>query len=82
MADTLERLNRAKKLLYIFKKYFATTLLNIKSTDLIVHAIDLKSNSRSIYYRPARYTIKKRKFVTEIFPKIEEAEILIRENSD
>ncbi len=82
MADTMEKQNLSKKLLYTWQECFAKTLRDIKSTDLIKHSIDFKPNARPSYSKIPRYTEKERQFCDRIFPKIEEAGIITRASSD
>ena len=82
MADTMERQNLSKRLLYIWQECFAKTLRDIKPTNLIEHSIDLKPNARSSCSKIPHYTEKERQFYERIFPKIEEAGIITRASSD
>ncbi len=82
MADTVEKRNRGKRLLYTWRECFAKTLRDVKPTDLIEHSIDLKPNARPSYSKIPRYTEKERQFCDRIFPEMEEAGIIIRASSD
>ena len=82
MADTMEKQNRSKRLLYTWRECFAKTLRDVKPTDLIEHSIDLKPNARPSYSKIPRYTEKERQFCDRIFPEMEEAGIIIRASSD
>ena len=82
MADTLEKQNLSKRLLYTWQECFAKTLKDVKPTDLIKHSIYLKPNARPFYSKILRYTEKERQFCDCIFPEIEEAGIITRASSD
>ena len=55
---------------------------DIKPTDLLYHAIDLKSQINPVKSRVPRYTLKEREFTAKIFPEMEEAGIVIRGTSE
>ena len=48
MADTPERIQAAKQLAYTWKDCFATSVRDIKTTDLIKHSIDLVPNAKPV----------------------------------
>ena len=62
MANTLEKQNLSKRLLYTWQECFAKTLRDVKPTDLIEHSIDLKPNAHVIRKKNAN-------FVTASFQK-------------
>ncbi len=82
MADTMEKQNLSKRLLYTWQECFAKTLRDIKPTDLNEHSINHKPNARPSYSKIPRYTEKKRKFYDRIFPEIEQAGIITWASSD
>ena len=82
MANTMEKQNLSKRLLYTWQECFAKTLRDVKPTDLIEHSIDLKPNARPSYSKIPRYTEKERQFCDCIFPEMEEAGIITRASSD
>lgn len=82
MADTLDKQNLSKRLLYTWREYFAKTLKDVQSTDFIEHSINLKLNARPSYSKIPRYTEKERQFCDRIFSEIEEAGIITRASSD
>ncbi len=82
MADTMEKQNLSKRLLYSWHECFVKTLKDIKPTDLIEHSINLKPNACPSYSKIPPYTEKERQFCDCIFPKIEEAGIITRASSD
>ena len=81
VADTPEKVARARRLLYTWKDCFATSMRDVKPTDLIQHSIDLVPNAVPIVRKPKRYTVREKEFAAEIFPQMAEAEILIRGSS-
>ncbi len=82
IADTMEKQNLSKRLLYTWQEFFAKTLRDIKPTDLIEHSIDLKPNACPSYAKIPHYTEKERQFCERIFPEMEEAGIITRASSD
>jgi hypothetical protein len=82
MAEITEQIANAKRLLHTWKDCFAATMREIKPTDLVYHAIDLKPDSKPVYKRVLRYTVKEREFAARIFPEMEEAGILVRGASE
>lgn len=82
MANTVEKQNLGKRLLYTWRECFAKTLTNVKPTDFIEHSIDLKPNARLSYSKIPRYTEKERQSCDRIFPEMEEAGIITRASSD
>lgn len=69
LANTLEKKNLGKQLLYTGWECFAKTLRDIKPTDLIKYFIDLKPNARPFYFKIPHYTKKDANFVTVFFQK-------------
>ena len=82
VADTLERMNLAGRLLYAWRDCFAKTMRDIKPTDLIHHSIDLASHAKPVYQTIKRCTPKERAFAAKIFPEMESAGIITRAASD
>jgi len=62
---------------YTWREFFARKIRDIKPTDLIEHAIDLKPDVKPVRARPKRYTQREREFAAKIFPEMEESSILI-----
>lgn len=81
-AETEDQRRQAKRLLYTWKDCFATSLLDMKPTDLVQHTIDLKPNARPVYSKIPRYTAKERAFAEVILPEMEKAGIIARIASD
>lgn len=48
MADTNDRVKKAKPLVYTWRDCFATSLKDIKTTDLIEHSIELEPNAKPV----------------------------------
>lgn len=82
VADTLERRDLVKRLLYTWKDCFAKTMRDIHPTDLIHHSIDLTPDAKPVYQSIKRYTPKERAFAAKIFPEMEAAGIITRAASD
>lgn len=59
MADTLEKKNLSKPLLYTWQDCFLKSLRDVKPTNLIEHSIDLKPNACLSYLKIPGYTKKK-----------------------
>ncbi len=70
MADTMEKQNLSKRLLYTWQECFSKTLRDIKSTNLIEHFIDLKPNACPSYSKIPLYNEKERQFCARIFPEM------------
>ena len=81
MADTPERIQAAKQLAYTWKDCFATSVRDIKTTDLIEHSIDLVPNAKPVHGTLPKYTPQEREFANKIFPELEDAGIIIRRSS-
>ena len=81
-ADTPERIERARRLVYTYKDCFATTIREIKATDLIEHSIDLEEGARPVKGTLPKYTQEEREFANQIFPELEDAGIIIRCSSE
>lgn len=82
MADTLDKHNSSKQLLYTWRECFARTLRDVKPTDLIKHFIDLKPNAYLFHSKIPWYTEKKRQFCDRIFSEIEKVNIITKASSD
>ena len=80
-ADTPEKMSRAKRLMYTWREFFATSVREIKPTDLIEHSIDLLPNARPVQGKLPRYTAQEREFANRIFPELEDAGIIARRSS-
>lgn len=59
MANTLDKQNLSKWLLYTWRECFAKILRDVKPSNLIEHFIDLKPNIHPSYLKIPRYTEKK-----------------------
>lgn len=81
-ADTPTRQAKARRLLYTWRDCFASKMRDVKATDLIHHAIDIKENSRPIFSQIKRYARKERDFSAKMFPEMEEAGVIVRGASD
>lgn len=82
VADTPERRDAARRLMYTWRDCFAKTMRDIKPTDLVHHSIDLTPDAKPVYQSIKRYTPKERDFAAKIFPEMEEAGIITRAASD
>ena len=82
MADTMEKQNLNKRLLYTWQECFAKILRDVKPINLIEHSINLKPNAHPSYSKIPHYTEKKRQFCDRIFLEMEEAGIITRALSD
>ena len=81
-ADTPERVDRARRLVYTYKDCFATTIREIKATDLLEHSIDLEDGAKPIKSSLPKYTQEERDFANQIFPEMEDAGIIQRRSSE
>ena len=81
MADTKERKEKAIRILYTWKDYFAIRVRDIKATNLIEYSIDLDTNSRPIKGTLPKYTAEEREFSNKIFPEMEDTGIVYRRSS-
>lgn len=81
MADTNERIEKAKRLVYTWRDCFATSLKDIKATDLIEHSIELEPNAKPVKGTLPKYTPREREFASTIFPDMEDAGIIVRRSS-
>lgn len=75
-ADTIERLQKIKRLLYTYRDCFAESVKDVKVTDLIKHSIDLVPNAHPMKGKSPRYSTKERDFANIIFPAMEDAGIM------
>ena len=81
MADFIKRIQKTKRLIYIWKNCFIKHIRNIKIINFIEHSINLESNAKSVKDTLSKYIPQKREFVNKIFPKLENVEIIIRRNN-
>ena len=81
IANTPDRLAQAKRLFYTWKEFFATSVREVKPTDLIEHSIDLTDDARPVKAKLPRYTGEERAFANQIFPDLEDAGIITRRSS-
>lgn len=81
MADSTERIEKAKRLAYTWKDCFAKHIRDIKTTDLIEHSIDLEPNAKPVRGTLPKYTPQEREFANKIFPELEDAGIITRRSS-
>ena len=81
MADTADRMEKVKRLLYTYRDCFAVSLRDIKPTDLIEHSIDLEPNAKPVKGSLPKYTTEEREFANQIFPELEDAGIITRRSS-
>jgi len=81
-ADTPAKIALAKQLLYTWRDCFARSVREIQPTDLIEHTIDLTPNARPVKGRLPKYTAQEREFANTIFPKLEEAGVIVRRSSE
>ncbi len=79
--NTSVRIEKTKRLLYIWRKCFAESVWDIKVTDIIEHFIDLKSNAKSIKETLLKYTAQERKFANTIFSIMKDVEIIVRRSN-
>ena len=81
MADSNERVEKAKRLAYTWRECFAKSVRDIKTTDLIEHSIDLQPNAKPVKGTLPKYTKEEREFANLIFPELEDAGIIVRRSS-
>jgi len=81
VADTLERLEKAKRMLYTWKECFAKIVRDIQSTVLIEHSIDLEPHAPLSKISLPRYTPEEKEFANRIFLEMEDAGIIVRRSS-
>src|SRR5947199_8590065 len=55
---------------------------DVKPTNLLHHAIDLKQQIKPVKSKVPRYTLKEREFTAKIFSEMEEAGIIIQSMSE
>ncbi len=79
--NTSVRIEKTKRLLYIWRKCFAESVRDIKVTDIIKHFIDLKSNAKSFKETLLKYTAQEREFANIIFSTMKDVEIIVRRSS-
>lgn len=80
-ADTAERVVMAKRLAYTYRDCFATTIRDVKATDIIEHSIDLISEAKPVRGTLPKYTPTEREFANKIFPDLEDAGVIARRSS-
>ncbi|KAI9767175.1 MAG: hypothetical protein M1839_004611 [Geoglossum umbratile] len=80
-AVTSEQQTLAQQMFYTWKEFFVYRLRDIKSTDLIEHAINTKADAAPVRARPKRYTQQEQEYSAIIFPDMEEAGILVQGSS-
>jgi len=73
---------KAKRLLYTWRDVFETDLLRIRKTDLIEHAIILEPGAKPYRARIPLYTEEEISFCKRLLPKMEEAGLIFRCDSD
>jgi len=66
MAMTPEQIFQAKRLCYTWRDCFATSIKEIKATDLIEHSIDLESDAKPVRGTLPKYTPQEREFANKI----------------
>lgn len=81
MADTPERVELAQRLVFTWKDCFASSVKDIKSTDLIEHSIELEPHAKPMKGTLPRYTVAEREFANRIFPELEDTGIIVRRSS-
>ena len=81
MIDTTKRLTFVKRLMYIWRNCFANNIKNVKTTNIIEHFIDFKSNVRLIRNNLFKYISTKRKFANWFFLELKDAKIIIKKNN-
>lgn len=67
IADTPERVAKAKQLFYTWKSCFAESVCDVKVTDLIEHFIDLVPHACPVMGKVPKYNTAERAFANEIF---------------
>lgn len=81
-ADTLERQERAKRLVYTYRDCFASTIREIQATDLVEHSIILEKGAKPVKGSLPRYTQEEREFANSILPELDDAGIIQRRSSE
>ena len=79
---TVKERERAKRLLYTWRDVFETDLLRIRKTDLVEHAIILEPGAKPYRARISLYTEEEINFCKRLLPKMEEAGLIFRCDSD
>lgn len=79
---TGEEKDRARRLLYTWRDIFETDLLRIRKTDLIEHAIILEPGAKPYRARIPLYTEEEINFCKRLLPKMEEAGLIFRCDSE
>ena len=67
--------------MYTWRDCFATSLRDVKATDLIEYSIDLEREAQPIRGTLPKYTVQEREFANKIFPELEDAGIIARRSS-
>ena len=81
MADAPERVEKSKRLLYTWRECFATSVKEVKPTDIIEHSIDLEPNVRPVKGTLPKYTPQERAFANQVFPELEDTGVIVRSSS-
>lgn len=81
MADTAERVAKARALIWTWRHLFVTDVRDMPATDLIIHRIPTYEGAVPRIAKPKLYTAEEEKWERENFPKLEEAGIITRTNS-
>lgn len=68
MADTPQRRDAVKRLLYTWRDCFVRSVRDIKATDLIEHSIDLAPGAKPVKAKMKRYSQREREFAAKAFP--------------
>jgi len=79
---SLEEKQSARRLLHTWRDVFETDLLRIRQTDLIEHAIVLTQNAKPYRARIPLYTEEGIAFGGRLIPKMEEAGLIFRSDSE
>lgn len=77
MADTPERVAKARRLCYTWKDVFVMTIVDITVTDMVKHSIVTDPNVKPFRLRQPKYTLHERSFAQKFMHELEKADLVI-----
>lgn len=78
ITDTSERVTRAKRLFYTWRGYFAENVCDVKATNLIIYSMNYLPKTHPVMGKIPKYTTAKHAFANEIYPQMEDGDIITR----
>ncbi|RDI83557.1 hypothetical protein Vi05172_g6513 [Venturia inaequalis] len=81
LADTAEKMDRARSLIWTWRHLFITDVRDMPATDLIIHRIPTYEGAVPRIAKPKLYTAEEEDWERKNFSKLEEAGIITRTNS-